>query len=244
MSPDSTEQTNAKEDAHMHVPRYYLPRPALQLDATTIAAYEALWTHITTAPEAGELPYSLPMPRWQFLCYLADHKPVVLHGSGNPNVIAFEPRQAADVIAFGNRAAVYAASDGIWPIYYAILDRDQYAMSLTNACIRVVTPTGEASEPFYFFSISQTALVYRPWRTGTVYILPRTTFEPQPPIPSGDSAIHVLQWASPMRVVPLAKLHVTPADFPFLDQIRGHDDQIQHERARANPDGFPWIDDA
>jgi hypothetical protein len=227
----------------MHLPSYYLPRPALQLDPATIAAYESLWEQISTAAEMDELVYALPVPRWQFLCYLADHKPVLLHGSGNPNVVTFEPRQADDILAFGNRAAVYAASDGIWPMYFAILDRDQYAMSLTNACIRVVTPTDEPSEPFYFFSISQTALLSQPWRTGTVYILPRTTFEPQAPIPSGDSAIHVLQWASPMPVKPLARLQVSPADFPFLDQIRGHDDQIQQERARANPDGFPWIDD-
>jgi hypothetical protein len=233
-----------KEGAHMHLPSYYLARPALQLDAATIAAYEALWAQITTAPEASELPYSLPLPRWQFLCYLADRKPVLLHGSGNPDVTAFEPRQPADVIAFGNRAAVYAASDGIWPIYYAILDRDQYPMSLTNACIRVAPPTGEPGEPFYFFSISQGALAQRPWRTGTVYILPRATFEPQPPIPAGDSAVHVMQWASPVQVTPLAKLRVNPADFPFLAQIRGHDDQVQQQRARANPDGFPWIDEA
>lgn len=228
----------------MHIPHYYLPRPALQLDAAIIAAYEALWTRITAAPMADELPYDLPTPVWQFLCYLADHKPVVLHGSGNPNVSAFEPRQATDVIEFGNRAAVYAASDGIWPIYFAILDRDQYPMTLTNACIRVVTSTGESSDPFYFFSISQSARVHEPWRAGTVYILPRTTFEPQMPIASDNGTIHVLQWASPVLVTPLAKFRVTPADFPFLDQIRGHDDQVQQERIHANPDGFPWIDDA
>jgi hypothetical protein len=228
----------------MNLPGYYLPRPALQLDAATIAAFEALWTQITHAPEAAELDYSLPVPRWQFLCYLADHKPVLLHGSGNPNVRTFEARKATDLFEFGDRAAVYAASDGIWPMYFAILDRDQYPMSLTNACIRVAAATGELSEPFYFFSISQTALASRPWRTGTIYVLPRASFEPQPPIPSGDSAIHVLQWASPVPVTPLARLQVTPADFPFLDQIRGHDDQLEQQRARANPEGFPWVDDA
>jgi hypothetical protein len=225
------------------MPHYYLRRPALQLDASTIDAYEALWTSITTAPAGRELPYALPLPRWQFLCYLADHKPVLLHGSGNPTVQSFEPRKATDSMPFGNRAAVYAASDGIWPIYFAILDRDQYPMSLTNACIRVSTPTGGLGEPYYFFSISQTALVSRPWRTGTIYILPRTTFEPQPPIPSDHGTVHVMQWASPMPVAPLAKLRVTPADFPFLEQIRGHDEQVQQQRVRANPDGFPWIED-
>jgi hypothetical protein len=228
----------------MHLPGYYLPRPALQLDAATIAAYEALWTKIATAREPGELAYSLPTPRWQFLCYLADHKPVLLHGSGNPDVRIFEPRKADDILEFGNRAAVYAASDGIWPIYFAILDRGQYPMSLTNACIRLVAPTGESAGPFYYFSISQTALVQRPWRTGMIYILPRATFELQPPFASGGASVHVMQWASPAPVTPLAKLRVTPDDFPFLGHIRGHDDQVQQQRARANPDGFPWIDES
>lgn len=209
----------------MHIPRYYLPQPALQRDATTIAAYEALWTHISTAPAAGELPHSLPVPCWQFLCYLADHKPVLLHGSGNPDLEALVPRQTMDMIAFGNREAVYAASDGLWPIYFAILDRNQYPMSLTNACIRVSTPPGMPGEPFYFFSISYTALQQRPWRTGTVYILPRTTFEAQPPIPYGDSHIHVMQWASLFQVAPIAKhtngnLWRGPNINSWLDQLQ------------------------
>jgi len=228
----------------MQLPDYYLPRPSIPLDARTITAYEALWTQILANPESEDLIYTLGTPRWHFLCYLADHKPVLLHGSGNPNVALFEPRQATDILDFGNRAAVYAASDGIWPIYFAILDRDQYPMSLNNSCIRVETATEKRSEPFYYFSISQSALVHQPWRTGTVYILPRNTFEPQPPIPNGDVSVHVMQWASPSPVVPLAKLRVTPEDFPFLDQIRGHDDQVQQARIRANPDGFPWLEDA
>ena len=227
----------------MQLPRYYLPRPPLDLDAATIAAYEALWTHITTSAEADEVPYSLSVPRWQFLCYLADHKPVVLHGSGNADLIELEPRQTNDLSEFGNRCAIYAASDGIWPIYFAILDRDQYAMSLTNACFRVVTPTDTHSEPFYFFSISQTALEHQPWRTGTVYILPRTTFDQQPPLAYPGAEIQVMHWASTERVNPIAKVMVTPDDFPFLGQIRGHDDVVQQQRASANPNGFPWIEE-
>lgn len=227
----------------MQLPRYYLPRPALQLDPATLAAYEALWRQIERAPEPAELVYTLPTPRWQFLCYLAEHKPVVLHGSGALDIRTFEARQSNDLHEFGNRAAVYAASDGIWPIYFAILDREQFPMSLTNACFRVVAPGGVAGEPFYYFSISQAALARQPWRAGMVYILPRTTFEQQPPLPFEDSAVYVQQWASPEPVAPLAKLRVAPEDFPFLHQLRGHDDQIQRQRALANPDGFPWIDE-
>jgi hypothetical protein len=227
----------------MQLPRYYLPRPAFQLDAATIAACEALWTDISTSSQLIELHYALPIPRWQFLCYLADHKPVVLHGSGNPDLTALEPRQTDDVNEFGNRCAVYAASDGIWPIYFAILDREQYAMSLTNSCFRVASPNGTHSDPFYFFSISQAALQHQPWRKGTIYLLPRMTFEQQPPIASDDAEIHLMHWASAEQVKPIAKIAVTPDDFPFLAQIRGHDDLVQRQRVQANPDGFPWVDD-
>lgn len=227
----------------MQLPRYYLPRPPLDLDASTIAAFEALWEHITRSPEAGELVYSLPVPRWQFLCYLAEHKPVVLHGSGSPSLAEVEPRQTNDVSEFGNRCAIYAASDGIWPIYFAILNREQYPMSLTNACFRVITPAGTHSEPFYFFSISQAALERQPWRTGTIYILPHASFERQAPLVTPEADIQIMQLASAEPVKPIARLTVTPDDFPFLQQIRGHDDAVQWQRASANPDGFPWLED-
>jgi hypothetical protein len=38
------------------------------------------------------------------------------------------------------------------------------------------------------------------------------------------------------------KLSVGPEDFPLLDHIRGHDDESTFARARADPDGFPWVD--
>jgi hypothetical protein len=41
----------------------------------------------------------------------------------------------------------------------------------------------------------------------------------------------------------LAKLMVTPEDFPFLTQIRGHDDQRLQEYATALQTGAPWPKD-
>jgi hypothetical protein len=43
-----------------------------------------------------------------------------------------------------------------------------------------------------------------------------------------------------MPVQPLAKLTVTPEDFAFLMQIRGHDDQRLQEYATALQTGAPW----
>jgi hypothetical protein len=34
-----------------------------------------------------------------------------------------------------------------------------------------------------------------------------------------------------------------PEDFPFLEDIRGHDDSLLYTRAKADPEGFPWVDE-
>ncbi|MEU1003082.1 hypothetical protein [Streptomyces tibetensis] len=41
---------------------------------------------------------------------------VLLHGSGDPAIRRFEPRQPDDSSEFGNRRAVFAADDGLWPM--------------------------------------------------------------------------------------------------------------------------------
>jgi len=116
---------------------------------------------------------------------------------------------------------------------------------LCNACIRVASSAGQLSGPYYYFSISRPALEQRPWHTGTVYVLPADGFETQPPIAADDGgSIQVAQAASPLPVKPAAKLLVHPADFPFLQQIRGHDDALLTARMAADPGGFPWLHEA
>jgi hypothetical protein len=99
------------------------------------------------------------------------------------------------------------------------------------------------SGAYYFFSINRDALPHNPWRDGTIYLLPRDSFEPQPVQTYRGAAVEVAQWASLAPVRPLAKLSVGPEDFPFLDQIRPHDPAVIRDRARADPDGFPWLDE-
>jgi hypothetical protein len=227
----------------MEVPAYYLPRPAMDHGAVTVAAFEHLYAEAVAQGDGRVIDYALPVPRWQFLCYLADSKEIVLHGSGDPEITRFEPRKADDVDPFGDRSAVYAASDGIWPIFFAVTDKVRYNVSLVNACFRVAEAADDPSDPFYFFSITEAALRQHPWRQGMIYLLPRATFEQQPAKRRGDADVHIAQWASLVPVTPLAKIPVGPDDFPFLAEIRGHDDKALFARATADPEGFPWMDE-
>ena len=223
----------------MILPDYWLTQPAANLDEATRNAFDGL---LDTANNTGGCPtieLTLPHSKWLFLCYLANHHNIALHGSGDPNIAVFEPRQAKDLTEFGNQKAVYAASDGLWAMFFAIVDRDRIG-SVANACVQLADEEGNIHGPYYVFSVSRSALPNQPWRTGTVYLLPRMTFTVQPPLAFGHYQVHIAQLASFVPVQPLAKLIVTPADFPFLSQIRGHDDGRLQEYATALQTGAPW----
>ncbi len=227
----------------MQHPAYFLLRPPLDLTPTTRAAFAQLYVETVRLGHGQAVDYTLAAPKWQFLSWLCDTQDVLLHGSGNPSIQEFEPRKSDDLNEFGNRQAVYAASDGIWPIFFAIVDRDRFVRSLNNACSRVVGPDGIRSDPYYYFSIDDDALPHQPWRVGTIYILPRTGFTQQSRAAYRGMDVEIAQWASPSPVRPLARMTVSPADFPFLTQIRGHDMAVVNQRAARDPSGFPWVDE-
>lgn len=224
----------------MTLPDYWLTRPHTDGDQSAQTAFDDLLHATLGSGESPPISYTLPWPKWQFLCHVAERHDVALHGSGNPEITRFEPRQSHDVGDFGNQKAVYAASDGLWAMFFAVVDRNRFTMSVNNACIRLTDETGALDGPYYVFSVSQKVLPHRPWRSGTVYLLPRDTFTPQTPMALGSRTVHIAQLASYVPVQPLAKLAVTPADFPFLKYIRGHDDQRLSEYAAAIQAGAPW----
>jgi hypothetical protein len=226
----------------MLLPDYWLTRPGVTFDERTQIAFDELLNTTLSSGGCPTIDYTSPWPKWQFLCHLADQHDIALHGSGDPNITLFEPRQSNDLNEFGNQKAVYAAADGLWAMFFAIVDRDRVT-SITNACIRLADEMGTLHGPYYVFSVSQSALLNRPWRTGTVYLLPRRTFTLQPPMAFNSNQVHIAQLASFVSVQPLAKLTVAPADFPFLMQIRGQDDQRLQEYATALQTGAPWPSD-
>lgn len=225
----------------MLLPDYWLPRPADSPTPQVRAAFDAIWRTALESSASPVLDAVLPAPKWQFLCHLADEHGLVLHGSGRPDIALFEPRQAIDLREFGNQKAVYAAGDGIWAMFYAVANRSKIP-TITNACVRLVDPAGQSSPPYYVFSISRSTAAQDAWRSGTVYVLPGETFTLQPALEFGEYTAQIPQLASFVAVRPLARVTVDPADFPFLGQVRSHDDERLEEYSRALETGAPWPD--
>lgn len=227
----------------MNLPSFYLRRPEFALTPEVKAEFDEIFDRGIASGTNDFLEYSCSAPKWQFLSYLGDTKDVLFHGTGDSTIAEFEPRQSNDSVEFGNQKAVYAASDGLWASYFAVMDRDRYVRSLVNSCIHLVQPDG-TRDPYYYFSINEDALPHQPWRSGTVYLLPRETFERQPSQRSKTTGLDTepTQWRSFVPVKPLSKISVRPEEFPFLGQVRGHDVAVVNKRSVENPDGFPWHD--
>jgi hypothetical protein len=223
------------------VPDYYLRRPSAWPESV-VPDFEGLFADQVAPGTGGSIQYQLAAPKWQFLCWLTESKEVVLHGGNSSTVHTVEPRPANDISEFGARNAVYAASDGIWPMYFAIANR-AVVTSLVNSCVHLDTGT-DGARHHYFFSVSREPTRAPPWVEGTVHVLPRDTFEPEPAETWHGHRCIPTQWVSPLQVRPMASLAVTPADFPFLHQVRSHDRAIVAERAARDPDGFPWLSEA
>lgn len=222
------------------LPDYWLQRPDIVIDSETRSCFDQLFTRIKAAETIHRINYDIPAPKWQFLCYLAENHGVVLHGTGEAHIKVFEPRPSIDLTEFGAQTAVYAAGDGLWAMFFAILDRSRYPMATSNACIRLVDQNGEVSQPRYVFSISQSALRLRPWRKGFVYLLPGGTFVNQPSLRFQHYEVRVPQLASLLPVRPIAWLEVAPEEFPFLKDIRALDDTRLEKYGQAMQTGAPW----
>lgn len=223
----------------------YLERAPHPVPADAAAEFDEILRDVAERAAASpqpEPPLDLSdrtdRPLWQLLAHAAATGRFALHGSGSDDIVEFEPRQADDTHEFGNRKGVYAAADGLWPYYFAIVDRDRIE-SLINAAGFLLDPeSGLESGPYYFFSIAGSHP--SPWRDGTVYLLPIDGFEREPPMDRGGIRVRSAQLFCPGAVRPVARVRVQPSGFPLLAAIRRHDAATM-QRAITEPDGFPWL---
>lgn len=197
--------------------------PELLLDEEKTHAFSALMTELLLDGNGREIEWQLPYPKHEFLQYLAMQEEFIFHGSKNMDITEFSTRRTSvelnDRSGRGNKQAVYGTHDGLWPMFFAIVDRQNLSGSIRNGVMYLKNEQGD-EQAVYQFSINQELVAKRPYTPGALYVLPRETFSR---ISIADGSLSN-EWASEVPVKPLAKLILEPEDFPFLDQIGGHDD--------------------
>ena len=204
----------------MYEPIPPCPAPVLTLDSQKIEAFEYLFLEARRLGPAAFIDYNITYPKHEFLRYLVTRKQILLHGSNYPNLKVLLPiRGSTDTRAAMNSQSIFASADGILPMFFAILNRENYVGSMSNGAYRLSNATGLATT-YYFFSINEEMLKLQPFRRGTIYLLPRDKFKPA----ADGHGVVLEEWISQEPVQVLAKLSITPEDFPLFDVIWGHNE--------------------
>ncbi|MCA9929099.1 MAG: hypothetical protein KC419_11495 [Anaerolineales bacterium] len=200
-----------------------LRAPELVLTPEKMAVFQTVLDEMMVNQDGRFLDYTLPYPKHEILQYLAMQDQFIFHGSNKSDIDLFSTKRTSmeinDRAGRGNLQAVYGTHDGLWPMFFAIIDRPNLTGSIRNGVNYFQNDQG-AEIAIYHFSINRELLAKRPYRPGTLYILPRDTFRR---LPMSDG-IMSNEWASEVPVKPIARLALQPEDFPFLAQIGGHDD--------------------
>ncbi|MBI1296287.1 hypothetical protein GC175_15130 [bacterium] len=196
--------------------------PPLHLDAAKEAAFAALLADIL----AGEIDWiddRLHYPKHEFIQYVMAQDVVLFHSSNRDDIEVFEPVRKSvelrDETGRGNQQGIYATHDGLWSMFFGVVNRGQLQGSIRNGVSHFQNRAGDELAA-YNFSINQHQLAERPYCDGALYFLPRDRFTRL--MLFGDLPSN--EWVCREQLRPLARLHLTPNDFPFLDQIAGHDD--------------------
>lgn len=194
--------------------------PALNASADELADFESLWgsgRHEGRRLEATDVT--------RFVQWLMARNEVIFHGSNRGDIEEFQPirtsMEIGDRAGRGNRGAVYGTHDGLWSMFFAVVDRSRLTGSIRNGVGTFTNRHDGSTIDLYHFSINQESYQRHPFTTGTLYALPRADFEPIPLYPDGPPSS---EWACDHPIRPLARLSIAPEDFPFLDRIAIHDD--------------------
>ena len=189
------------------------------------AAFASLWQSIAHRADGRTIDEEIAGPSHRFVQWLMAQDAVIFHGSNRLDIDEFQPQRTSmelnDTGGRGNLGAVYGTHDGLWSMFFAVVDRGRLRGSIRNGSMRFETTSRDRSVDMYHFSIHHEVLATAPFTTGALYLFQRDVFERLPFYPGGPMSN---EWACHEPLRPLARLTVSPEDFPFLSGIGGHDD--------------------
>ncbi|MGA2504519.1 MAG: hypothetical protein ABSG01_10560 [Anaerolineales bacterium] len=161
----------------------------------------------------------LPYPKVDFLNYICDWRSYVAHGSPFQRFTTLQPvRLTQDSSEFRNRRQIFCSPDGTWALWFAILDKSKIHIT-ENGCVRLGHGPGRIK--FYHFDLPADNKENPPFTNGMVYFAKASDFPEHRPYPVLDwFDAEIEEWGSANLVFPLAKLHVAPSDFPYLDKVQ------------------------
>ena len=116
------------------------------------------------------------------------------------------------------RRQIFASPDAIWAMRFAILDKGKFNLT-RNGSVRV--GHGNRRIKCYHFELPKSNRENNPFTEGMLYITRPQDFPDKRPFPIlnwFDAEIE--EWGSTQPVSPLARIRVSPQDFPYLNKVQ------------------------
>jgi hypothetical protein len=103
-------------------------------------------------------------------------------------------------------------------MWFAILDKSKYRLT-RNGSVRV--GSGSSRVKYYHFELPKENAQNRPFTEGMIYVARAQDFPDKRPYPTLDWFNgEIEEWGSTQAVRPLARIRVSPRDFPYLDMVQ------------------------
>ena len=126
----------------------FYPSPKITITKEEEKLFNGLYEETMKKPDK-QIKYNLPIPKYKFLYYLSNNKPIVLHGSNIKFINSFEPRE--QTLYNGKKAtAVFATKDPIWPVFYATLQKEKIEGNIRNGALST-----NGKKTFHFYSLTK-----------------------------------------------------------------------------------------
>jgi hypothetical protein len=193
------------------------------------------WLAVNRNNPSCRLIEDLPLPKWQFLTFLCDHLGLLAHGSDRTDLEALVPvaKQRGDLSEFGNATQIFATPDALWAMWFALLNRNMKFGGTANNCTRHLDENGRVFKTYWFSVARENLTDGRPLANGMIYLVHPDRFLDK----NGE------EWGARETVTPIAKLAVSPDDWPLTPAILGFERERLWERLEQSPDLFPYFDD-
>ena len=194
-------------------------RKVTRVDTARKQAFDILLDTALIGDPRKPIHYNLSYPRAEFLNYVCDWRGFVLHGSPLHNLETLQPiRKGRDNNEFGNRQQIFCSTDAMWAMWFAILDKSKFNQT-RNGSVRVGSGSGRVK--YYHFELPEENRENHPFTEGMMYIARAQDFPDKRPYPILEwFDAEIEEWGSTTPVAPLARIRVSPRDFPYLDRVQ------------------------
>ena len=121
----------------------------MRLSEEAIEEFDEIFARLISSNHNSTFTYSSSYPLYMFLNYVIEKKGLVVHGSNHPSINLFEPKNSS---LFNGKPikAVFASSDGVWSLFFAVQNRRDYVGSIRNLCLSVNTTKGKKTLLLFF----------------------------------------------------------------------------------------------